>query len=308
MRLPQSGCPAAQIDVRGGSAARRACLQGESNLTSSSIGQTLPPTALRQDLPDHPPLLRLLRQRFPGPKHHPPRERLQRLAKGTPGRYASPAWMLGRIGAADDSASLCSTSGFGLNSQRGPWTSTGRLGSPNAEVRLPRGLSRPGEDRHQAHTLEVLVAPALVSNGSRLSSARNRKASTGPWFASRTAIPLARRTSSANASAMFQVLQGRDPHGFLSRGPRISSRISSTGRPRGSVAHTMSTGWLPEAPLRRRTPSSFSSNSTGVPGTSPSRFRTSIGTVICPLEETVLRMGKGYCALPDMAILADGRE
>jgi hypothetical protein len=79
----------------------------------------------------------------------------------------------------------------------------------------------------------------------------------------------------------------------VGRGPRISSSRSSTGLASESRPKTWSTGWAPLVPLRRSTPPGRSSNRTAVPATRPSFSRTATGSVIWPLEETVLFMGKG---------------
>src|SRR5439155_14782540 len=66
------------------------------------------------------------------------------------------------------------------------------------------------------------------------------------------------------------------------RGPRISSMRASTGLGSLSRPKTWSTGWVPPLPFRMSTPPSVSSNSTAVPGASPSFSLTAAGTVIFP--------------------------
>jgi len=74
--------------------------------------------------------------------------------------------------------------------------------------------------------------------------------------------------------------------------PRISSRRASTDLASFSRPKSWSTGCRPGVPFRRRTPPSRNSNRTGVPGGSPSFWRTLAGRVTWPFEDTVLFMLK----------------
>lgn len=82
------------------------------------------------------------------------------------------------------------------------------------------------------------------------------------------------------------------------RGPRISSRSSSTGFASLMRPKSRSTGWSSRPPFRRRTPPSRSSNRTTVPAARPSFSRSSTGTVSWPFDEIVLfTASKDYHAL-----------